>query len=79
MSLACKRACKKCPDAVVLGGESKVAIQVGGVTAIEYVLSQPAAGGQGRALQDPTPKPPETITTINYGDTRYIGRVQIFA
>ena len=77
MSLACKRACKKCPDVVVLGGESKFAIQVGGVTAVEYVLTQPAAAGQGRALHDPTPKPSETITTINYGETRYTGSLQV--
>jgi hypothetical protein len=45
----CVKACRLCPNTVMLGAENKVVVQVDGVTAIEWAAP---GGGQGRALQD---------------------------
>lgn len=50
MSLECKLICKKCPDAVVLGAESTLSLEVDGITAAKYVRAG-SAGDKGRALQ----------------------------
>lgn len=68
---SCRNACKNCPDAVVLGAERLVSIEVDGITAIEYVRDE-SAGGQGRALQSSNDLG-NGITVVQYATTVFEG------
>lgn len=47
----CAKACKLCPDNVLLGAEKTISVEVDGIVATKYVRLDGGAGGQGRALQ----------------------------
>lgn len=68
----CRKACKKCPDVVVLGAESTLSVEVDGITATEY-LRDNSVGGSGprRALQGSTQG--AGITVKQYATTVFEG------
>jgi hypothetical protein len=65
----CKNACKKCPDVVVLGAESRLLVELNGIAATEYVRALPN-GVPGRALQA---EPGDGISMVQYASTIFQG------
>ena len=79
MSPECNRTCKKCPNAVALGAEASLTLELDGIVATEYTRQLPVVL-QGRALQGSSGNASRLdFTEIHYGTTVFEGQCESVA